>query len=71
MNKSSREILVSHGKIQDLDRGFDIYFWQEQGPEAIFKAAWELVVNYATSRGMNESELRLQRSVVRISATPD
>jgi hypothetical protein len=25
------------------DRSFDIEFWQEQGEEAIFAAAWELV----------------------------
>ena len=26
------------------DRSFDVAFWQEQGDEAIFSAAWELVV---------------------------
>jgi hypothetical protein len=25
------------------DRSFDIEFWQEQGDDAIFAAAWELV----------------------------
>jgi hypothetical protein len=25
------------------DRQFDIEFWQEQGDEAIFQAAWEMV----------------------------
>jgi hypothetical protein len=25
------------------DRAFDIQFWQEQGDEAIFSAAWEMV----------------------------
>ena len=25
------------------DREFDIEFWQEQGEEAIFSAAWEMV----------------------------
>ncbi len=25
------------------DRDFDIEFWQEQGDEAIFSAAWEMV----------------------------
>ena len=25
------------------DREFDIEFWQEQGSEAIFSAAWEMV----------------------------
>jgi len=26
------------------DRKFDIEFWQEQGDEAIFRAAWEMIV---------------------------
>ncbi|HYL92845.1 MAG TPA: hypothetical protein VEW69_06780, partial [Alphaproteobacteria bacterium] len=26
------------------DRDFDIAFWQEQGDDAIFQAAWEMVV---------------------------
>jgi len=26
------------------DRDFDIAFWQEQGDEAIFSAAWEMVL---------------------------
>ena len=30
-------------KNQFPDRSFDIEFWQEQGDEAIFAAAWELV----------------------------
>jgi hypothetical protein len=25
------------------DRSFDIAFWQEQGDEAIFAAAWEMI----------------------------
>ena len=25
------------------DRSFDVEFWQEQGDEAIFSAAWEMV----------------------------
>ena len=34
------EIRPVHQVTTDLD----IAFWQEQGPDAIFKAAWELVV---------------------------
>ena len=25
------------------DRSFDVHFWQEQGDDAIFSAAWEMV----------------------------
>jgi hypothetical protein len=31
-------------KGQFPDRRFDIEFWQAQGEEAIFEAAWEMVV---------------------------
>ena len=43
------------------DRSFDIEFWQEQGDEAIFAAAWELVViAEETKHGRKPS---LQRTV--------
>ena len=29
---------------QPADRQFDIEFWQSQGDEAIFAAAWEMIV---------------------------
>lgn len=29
---------------QPADRQFDIEFWQEQGDEAIFAAAWEMII---------------------------
>jgi hypothetical protein len=32
--------LVEHGF---PDRSFDVEFWQEQGDDAIFAAAWEMV----------------------------
>ncbi|HXY06874.1 MAG TPA: hypothetical protein VEI52_03390 [Terriglobales bacterium] len=43
------------------DRSFDIEFWQEQGDEAIFAAAWELVeLAEEIKRG---GKPRLQRTV--------
>ena len=33
------------GKIEDLDRSFDLAFWQSQSPQARIQAAWELVVH--------------------------
>ena len=33
------------------DREFDIAFWQAQGDEAIFQAAWEMVVVVEEARG--------------------
>jgi hypothetical protein len=42
------------------DRSFDIEFWQEQGEEAIFAAAWELVELAEEVR--NGRKPRLQRT---------
>src|SRR5580658_5657278 len=35
------------------DRQFDVDFWQQQGDEAIFEAAWELVGLAAEIKGSN------------------
>jgi hypothetical protein len=51
------------GRLEDMDRSFDIEYWQRQGDAAIFRAAWKLVESYCRDRGMNPDELRLQRSV--------
>jgi hypothetical protein len=43
------------------DRSFDVAFWQEQGDEAIFSAAWELIeLAEETRHGRKPS---LQRTV--------
>ncbi len=55
--------MMRFGRIEEMDRSFDIDFWQRQGDAAIFRAAWELVESYCRDRGMNPDELRLQRSV--------
>ena len=47
-------------RLKDADRSFDIEFWQRLGPEAIFKAAWELVEHAYAGKNV---DLRLQRSV--------
>ena len=39
-------------------------FWQAQSPDAIFRAAWEMVELASKLKGTNPDELRLQRSVV-------
>ncbi len=49
------------------DRAFDIKFWQEQGDEAIFKAAWEMVelaeeARYGRKPALQRSVTKLQRA---------
>lgn len=48
------------------DREFDIEFWQEQGDEAIFKAAWEMVelaeeVKHGRKPTLQRTVTRLER----------
>ena len=60
---SSTNPQYRYGKIEDLDKSYDISAWQSQGPKAIMDAAWQLVVDYYKFKGLNLSELRLQRSI--------
>lgn len=50
------------GKISELDRAFDLDFWQAQPPKSRFDATWELIVHYAKVKGLDVRQLRLQRS---------
>lgn len=58
------------GRIEDLDRSFDIEFWQAQPPAARFAAAWELIVHAHKVRGLDVRQLRLQRSVESFQRQP-
>jgi hypothetical protein len=51
------------GKLEDLDRSFDLKFWQSQPPRARFDATWELIVHAMNVKGRDVRQLRLQRSI--------
>jgi len=51
------------GKLTELDRSFDLIFWQSQTPQARFAATWELIVHASKVKGQDVRQLRLQRSV--------
>jgi hypothetical protein len=51
------------GKLSESNRRFDVEFWQRQGTNAIFAAAWEMVVEAHRLKGGSDSELTFQRSV--------
>lgn len=57
------EIHEAYRKIGDPDDDFDVRFWQSQGPQAIFDAAWDMVRDYLILRDGNADEPRLQRTV--------
>jgi len=53
--------------LAEMDKSFDIEFWQRQGDRAIFQAAWEMVEFYLREKNINES--RLQRTVENFQRT--
>ena len=57
-------VMMRRGRIEDLDRSFDLQFWQNQTPQSRFAAAWELIVHAWRVKGHDDvRQLRLQRSV--------
>ena len=46
-----------------IDGSQNVAYWQRLGPEAIFEAAWQLVVQAHMNRDGGEDELRLSRTV--------
>jgi hypothetical protein len=56
-------IVERRGKLSDLDRSFDLEFWQAQQPRARFDAAWELIMHAWRVKGNDVRQLRLHRSV--------
>ena len=48
--------------LKNMDRDFDIAYWQAQDTAARMQAAWELVEHYLRQKG-RENELELQRTV--------
>lgn len=55
-------IAESYGKLGD-NESFDQKFWQEQGPKAIFDAAFDLIQDYLLIRENYADKPRLQRTV--------
>ena len=62
-DEQNRLVMMRISNVADMDRSFDIEFWQSQDDAARFDAAWELVVFAHELKGQKEDELRLQRSV--------
>jgi hypothetical protein len=52
-----------YGRLADMDRSFDIAYWQRLGPAAIFEAAWQMVLWAHSRRSGGSDELRLRRTV--------
>jgi len=63
-------VMERKGRIEELDRSFDIAYWQRLGSQAIFSAAWEMVLQAWQWKGRSADELRLQRTIERVERLP-
>ena len=72
MSKEPRSnITIKKGILgQDDDKLLDYEYWDKLGDEAKFEAAWELVVQAYEINGLDQNELRFQRSVEKLSKFP-
>ena len=61
--KNSNEFVESYGLLENDDRSFDCRFWQQQGTETIFNAAYDLIKDYLLLKEGYAHEPRLQRTV--------
>lgn len=59
-----------YGKLNEMDREFDLQFWQDQPAQARFNAAWELIIHAYRIKGGDVRQLRLQRSVETFQRQP-
>jgi hypothetical protein len=56
------EIKESYGHIGDSEDKFDIEFWQQQGDQAIFDAALDMILDYLMIRYGHVDKPGLQRT---------
>jgi hypothetical protein len=68
--KQQREIVEKFGKLDELDRSFEIEFWRARSPKERMDAVWELVLHYAKVKGIDVRQLRLERSVENFQKQP-
>jgi hypothetical protein len=59
----SSMVTERYGKLSEMDRSFDIAYWQRLGPAAIFEAAWQMVVDAHLRRPGGADELEFRRTV--------
>jgi hypothetical protein len=63
-------VMMRFGRLSDIDRSFDIEYWQRLGDTAIFRAAWDMVEFYYRQQGCSADELRLQSSIESFQRQP-
>lgn len=58
------DFVERRGRIEEMDRSFDLEFWQAQPAQARFDAAWELVLHACEVKGIDVRQIRLQREAM-------
>ncbi len=61
-----REIFVRKGKIQEMDRSFDLKYWQAQPPAARLAALEEIRQEYHGWKSGEEPRIEKVCSIVRL-----
>jgi len=56
-------VMERYGRLSEMDRSFDVAYWQRLGANAIFEAAWQMVIDAHAHRPGGADELRLRRTV--------
>ena len=57
------DFMERRARITELDRSFDLRFWQMNSPSARFNAACELITHVWRVKGNDVRQLRLHQSV--------
>ncbi len=63
MKPKEFEVMEKRGRLEDLDRSFDIQYWQSRPAQERFDSTWELILHAWKVQGGDVRQLRLQRSV--------
>lgn len=64
-----RETMERYGKISEMDRAFDVAYWQRQGAAAIFSEAWKMTIE-AYQLKNEPIDARLRRDIERFGKLP-
>lgn len=57
------DFVERRGRIEEMDRSFDLEFCQAQPAQARFDATWEMLLHACKVKGIDAHKLRLQRDV--------
>lgn len=56
--------MLRKARLGDDDGSFDFEFWSQFTPEERIEAVWQATLDWVAMKGLDEDQLRLQRSVV-------